>query len=78
MGWRWGFGWRKGWMRAWPGNGPFSYLPPWERPGWRYGPGSCWRSYGYSGYGMYPYEYRDYPANYPRYNYYKYPSEYYW
>lgn len=26
----------------WPGNGPFSHLPPWERPGWLYGPGSCW------------------------------------
>ncbi len=30
----------------WPGNGPFSHLPPWERPGWLYGPGSCW-SLGY-------------------------------
>ncbi len=27
---------------AWPGNGPFRDLPPWERPGWLYGPGSCW------------------------------------
>ncbi len=27
---------------AWPGNGPFRHLPPWERPGWIYGPGSCW------------------------------------
>ncbi|NHJ14227.1 MAG: hypothetical protein EAX95_11155 [Candidatus Thorarchaeota archaeon] len=26
----------------WPGNGPFRDLPPWERPGWLYGPGSCW------------------------------------
>ncbi len=26
----------------WPGNGPFRNLPPWERPGWIYGPGSCW------------------------------------
>jgi len=25
----------------WPGRGPFRYLPPWERPGWLYGPGSC-------------------------------------
>lgn len=25
-----------------PGNGPFSHLPPWERPGWLYGRGSCW------------------------------------
>lgn len=30
---------------AWPGNGPFSHLPPWERPGWLYGRGSCW--YGF-------------------------------
>ncbi len=29
----------------WPGQGPFSHLPPWERPGWRYGPGSCWTFY---------------------------------
>lgn len=27
---------------SWPGNGPFRHLPPWERPGWIYGPGSCW------------------------------------
>ena len=26
----------------WPGNGPFRDLPPWERPGWLYGRGSCW------------------------------------
>ena len=26
----------------WPGNGPFRHLPPWERPGWLYGRGSCW------------------------------------
>ena len=30
---------------AWPGRGPFSYLPPWERPGWLYGPGACWQLY---------------------------------
>jgi hypothetical protein len=30
----------------WPGNGPFRHLPPWERPGWLYGRGSCW-SMGY-------------------------------
>lgn len=30
----------------WPGNGPFRNLPPWERPGWLYGRGSCW-SMGY-------------------------------
>jgi hypothetical protein len=27
---------------AWPGRGPFSDLPPWERPGWRNGRGACW------------------------------------
>ncbi len=32
---------------VWPGNGPFRHLPPWERPGWLYGRGSCW-------YGIYP------------------------
>ena len=37
----WGRG-RGGGRGAWPGNGPFSHLPPWERPGWLYGPGSCW------------------------------------
>ena len=26
----------------WPGRGPFSHLPPWERPGWLYGRGACW------------------------------------
>ncbi len=38
-GWRWG---RRG---RWPGHGPFSHLPPWERPGWIYrGRGGwCWR-----------------------------------
>jgi len=58
MGWRWG--WRRGWggWSPWPGNGPFSYLPPWERPGWRFGRGACWRLFGnpwlYSAY-TYPY-----------------------
>ncbi|MGC9132602.1 MAG: DUF5320 domain-containing protein [Candidatus Micrarchaeia archaeon] len=35
------------WFRRWPGNGPFSDLPPWERPGWVYGRGWClnyWRN----------------------------------
>jgi len=31
-----GFG-RRGWTGPWPGRGPFSYLPPWQRPGWIYG-----------------------------------------
>ena len=33
---------RGGGRGQWPGNGPFAHLPPWERPGWLYGPGSCW------------------------------------
>ncbi|MBC7128120.1 MAG: DUF5320 domain-containing protein [Thermoplasmatales archaeon] len=36
----WGYGWY-GWPR-WPGRGPFSYLPPWQRPGWLFGRGACW------------------------------------
>ncbi|HID17370.1 TPA: hypothetical protein EYP26_03660 [Candidatus Bathyarchaeota archaeon] len=36
------WGWRGGWYGPWPGRGPFSYLPPWMRPGWWFGPGSCW------------------------------------
>ena len=33
---------RGGWWGPWPGRGPFSHLPPWERPGWLYGKGACW------------------------------------
>ncbi len=34
MWWRW---------RRYPGFGPWSDLPPWERPGWRFrGRGWCW------------------------------------
>ena len=33
---------RGGGRGPYPGNGPFAHLPPWERPGWLYGPGSCW------------------------------------
>ncbi len=43
MGWRgrgWTGGW--GWSCPWPGRGPFSYLPPWMRPGWLYGFGRGW------------------------------------
>ncbi|MGV9102528.1 MAG: DUF5320 domain-containing protein [Promethearchaeia archaeon] len=44
-----GSGWGRGRGGSlWPGNGPFSHLPPWERPGWLYGPGSCW-ALGYWG-----------------------------
>ena len=39
--------WRRGGNRnRYPGRGPFSHLPPWQRPGWLYGPGSCWWLYG--------------------------------
>lgn len=38
---RGGYG-RSGGRGRWPGNGPFRDLPPWERPGWIYGRGSCW------------------------------------
>jgi hypothetical protein len=38
---RQGYG-RSGGRGRWPGNGPFRNLPPWERPGWLYGRGSCW------------------------------------
>ena len=46
MGWRGRGGGRSG---PWPGRGPFSYMPPWQRPGWLYGYG---RGLGY-GYGYY-------------------------
>jgi len=29
----------------WPGRGPFSHLPPWQRPGWLHGRGACWYFY---------------------------------
>jgi len=33
-------GWRgRGWAGPWPGRGPFSYLPPWQRPCWLFGRG---------------------------------------
>ena len=31
MGWR-----RRAYFEEYPGSGPFSHLPPWERPGWAY------------------------------------------
>lgn len=57
MAWR-GFGWRGGGFSPWPGRGPFSYLPPWQRPGWLLGRAACWwllnpymlGAYGYLGY----------------------------
>ena len=48
MGWRGGGRGRSG---PWPGRGPFSSLPPWQRPGWLFGYG---RGMGYGmgiGYG---------------------------
>ncbi len=33
MWWRW---------KRYPGFGPWSHLPPWERPGWKFGRGRCW------------------------------------
>ncbi len=40
-------------MPRYPGFGPWSHLPPWERPGWKYfgrgrGRGWCWWWYYYS------------------------------
>ena len=34
----------RGWGR-YPGFGPWSHLPPWERPGWKFGRGWCWWYY---------------------------------
>jgi hypothetical protein len=44
MGWR---GRGGGWAGPWPGRGPFSYLPPWQRPGWLFGRGWCWWLWAY-------------------------------
>jgi len=30
----------------WSGRGPYSNLPPWQRPGWVYGRGACHYLYG--------------------------------
>jgi len=35
----------RGQYGPWPGRGPFSNLPPWQRPGWLFGRGSCWYLY---------------------------------
>ncbi len=79
-GWGRGRG-RGGWMGPWPGRGPFSYLPPWQRPGWLFGRGSCWWLFGnpwlysyrppvlpYYGYPATPWLLRPYPY-YPFYPY---------
>ncbi len=34
--------WWKYWVKPYPGHGPWSHLPPWERPGWWFGRGWCW------------------------------------
>ncbi|MBS7631418.1 DUF5320 domain-containing protein [Candidatus Bathyarchaeota archaeon] len=46
-------GWRgRGRTGTWPGAGPFSNLPPWQRPGWVYGYGR-WTGLGRGvGYGI--------------------------
>ncbi len=82
-GWgRWGFGrgGRWGWTGPWPGRGPFSYLPPWQRPGWLFGRGSCWWLYRYPWFSYgYPYYYPWYTPYYgiPPY-YMMYPGFYPW
>lgn len=52
-----GYGWRGGrggWMGPWPGRGPFSYLPPWLRPGWLFGRRAGWWLFGNPwAYGLY-------------------------
>ncbi len=50
-GWRGGRG-RGGWVGPWPGRGPFSHLPPWQRPGWLFGRGSCWWLFGMPGWAL--------------------------
>ena len=32
----------RGWIASHPGHGPWSHIPPWERPGWYFGGGWCW------------------------------------
>ncbi len=84
-GWgRWGFGrgGRWGWAGPWPGRGPFSYLPPWQRPGWIFGRRTCWWLYGWPWYmHQYPYWFTPYywtPPYYPYYPYYMYFRPYPW
>ncbi len=71
-----GFGWRRGWMGPWPGRGPFSYLPPWQRPGWVFGRGACWWLYGWPWGARWQYPW----LAYPQYLYYYPPVQYptYW
>ncbi len=46
-------------MPRYPGFGPWSHLPPWERPGWKYGRGRCWWAFAYPPYPDYPYSEED-------------------
>lgn len=47
-----GWGWRRLWS-PWPGHGPFSHLPPWQRPGWLWR-GRCWWYWWYWWWGIPP------------------------
>jgi hypothetical protein len=77
-----GWGWRGRGMGLWPGRGPFSYLPPWQRPGWWFGRGACWWLFGapwwslgmrsYYPYAGLGYPFYNYPTYYPYYSYYPY------
>jgi len=53
----WGWRGRGGWISPWPGRGPFSYLPPWQRPGWLFGfgrgLGRLWWAYFYNPWAIY-------------------------
>lgn len=37
--------WNRPWRGPYPGNGPWSHLPPWQRPGWIFGGGWYWLQY---------------------------------
>jgi len=37
---------RRAYFDQWPGRGPFSHLPPWQRPGWKYGGRGYGRGWG--------------------------------
>ncbi len=39
-------------MPKYPGFGPWSHLPPWERPGWKFGRGRGWCWWYYYNYGV--------------------------
>lgn len=63
MGWR---GRGGGWTGPWPGRGPFSNLPPWQRPRWLYGYAkglgySAGFGYGYGGAQYNPYVCQRFP-----------------